>query len=306
MKSSNPPKNHHYIPQFLLTQWTVNGRLNRYTQPSPGKIICHNKPTKATGFEQRLYEIPMCLASSAQDVETRVMQPIDDAAATTHKMLLTETGFNNLTVKHRIAWVTFILSLTLRTPDNFSAYLRTFNTIDLSNTQHRELQESYEKTKLPNDPDNYEDYLTAAHPEEMQQGAFYAFKYSIENKPLIHYITNMLWFVLEIPSGSFLLSDEPLLMSNGIKYSNGHIVIPISQTKLFLATNNMLTYLQIKNLNEELTRRVNMQIVSGARLFVASRDANNNEFIRKYFYKQPRKSIIQYAEEHFSSGRTKS
>jgi hypothetical protein len=29
MKSENPPLDHHYIPQFLLQEWTVDGKLHR-------------------------------------------------------------------------------------------------------------------------------------------------------------------------------------------------------------------------------------------------------------------------------------
>lgn len=301
MKSDNPPKKHHYIPQFLLEQWTIGGKLYRYTQPIPGKISRYHKPAKATGFQERLYQIPNLPDNLAQQVETEVMKPIDDLAADALKKLLTKEGFSNLTHDDRIAWVTFIRTLDLRTPDSFSAYKKAFPATYTSDPKCCEVHAEYEKTKRPYDPDTYAEYPAINAPATLEQEPFYALRDVIQNKELDQYIVSMCWNVLEISNGSFLLSDEPLLMSNGIKFWNGYIALPISPTKLFLATNNAATYLQIKGLAGSLPHKVNMQIVEGAKVFVAARDTDHEAFIQTHFGKNPRKSVIQHVAEQLSA-----
>lgn len=301
MKPDNPPKKHHYIPQFLLEQWTEGGKLYRYTQPIPGKISRHHKPPKATGFQKSLYQIPNLPDNLAQKVETEVMKPIDDLAADALKKLLTKEGFSNLTDDNRIAWVTFIQAIALRTPDSFSAYKTAIAATYASDRKCCEVQAEYKKTKRPDDPDTYSEYLAINAPVTLEQEPFYVLSDVIQNKELGQYIVNMRWYILEISNGSFLLSDEPLLMSNGIKFSNGYIALPISPTKLFLATNNAATYLQIKGLTGSLPHKVNMQIVEGAKVFVAARDTDHEAFIQTHFGKNPRKSIIQHVAEQLSA-----
>lgn len=301
MKSDNPPRKHHYIPQFLLEQWTIGGKLYRYTQPIPGKISRYCKPAKATGFKEGLYKIPKLPDELAQEVEIKVMKPIDDLAAIAHRKLLTEEGFNKLTSNDRVAWVTFILALDLRTPDSFSAYKTAVTATYESDPKCCEVQAEYEKTKRPKDPDTYAEYLAINLPVTLEQEPFYALTNVIQNKELGQYIVNMHWNVLEISNGSFLLSDEPLLMLKGIKLWNGYIALPISPTKLFLATNNAATFLQIKGLAGSLLHKVNMQIVEGAKVFVAARDTDQEAFIQTHFGKNPRKSVIQHVAEQLSA-----
>ena len=88
MKSDNPPLDHQHIPQFLLQEWTVDGKLHRFQKPTPGKIVEHRKPTRAVGFRERLYEIPEYPPETAQSIEQGFMKTLDDTAAIAHKLLL--------------------------------------------------------------------------------------------------------------------------------------------------------------------------------------------------------------------------
>lgn len=296
MTSSNPPLDHHYIPQFLLKEWTVDGELYRYTEPFPGRIICDRKPTKATGFERRLYEMPLRAPEHRQEVESVLMSYIDTRAADAHKRLLKKEKFHHLDADQRSAWITFILSLTLRTPHSFRAYIAGVRAIYERHPLIVEVQKQYEEFKGPDDPLTYQEYLAINDPVEPEKAAFGMLPDVIQNKELGQYIIGMGWSVLEIRSGSFLISDEPVLISNGIAKSDGYIAMPISPTKLFLATNSGLTHARFQKLEGELVEVINKKIVERAKLFVVAHDTKQEAFIQSHFGREPIDSVIQLFE----------
>lgn len=125
------------------------------------------------------------------------------------------------------------------------------------------------------------------------KAAFHMLPAAIQNEELGQHIIQMNWSVIEIYSGSFLISDEPVIISNGISKPDGHIAMPISPTKLFLATNNRQTYNRIFGLQKELVRKVNQKVVGRARHFVGARDASQKRFIENRFGREPAESVIQ-------------
>jgi hypothetical protein len=306
MKSNNPPIDHHYIPQFLLDQWTVGGKLYRYTQPEThpvrGTVVSDHRPTRAVGFQQRLYEMSMLPSEDAQVIEQTLMKTIDDRAAIAHKMLLDKDQFYQLDSDQRSAWIVLIQSLTIRTPDNLAAYKAGF-----SATYNRlgpivEVQAKYDEMKRPEDPPTYEEWMATNDPTAPEKAAFHMLPTAIQNEQIGQHIIQMKWSVLEIYSGSFLISDEPAIISNGIGKPDGHIAMPISPTKLFLATNNKQTYSQICAHQKELVRKVNQKVVGRAKYFVGARDTSQKRFIENRFGREPEESVTklfaaQYVDE---------
>src|SRR3984957_16543181 len=62
---------------------------------------------------------------------------------------------------------------------------------------------------------------------------------NIDSKKLGQYINDLYWRVIEI-HGSFTLMtcDRPIVMTNGLDRPDGHLALPISPEKLFVAANN--------------------------------------------------------------------
>lgn len=303
--SSNPPIDHHYIPRFLLEQWTVGGKLYRYTQPVPGKVVPDLRPPSAVGFQRRLYEMPMLPPEKAQLIEQTLMKTIDDRAAIAHRMLLDKDQFQRMDSDQRSAWIVLIQSLTIRTPDNLAAYKAGFSAAYNRLGPDSEAQAKYNEIKKPEDPPTYEEWIAINDPTASEKAAFHMLPAVIQNEEIGQRIIEMSWSVLEIYSGSFLISDEPIIISNGIGKPDGHIAMPISPTKLFLATNNSYTYNRVRALQKELVRKVNQKVVGRARYFVGARDTSQNRFIENRFRRESETSVTelfaaQYVKEHTS------
>ena len=291
MKSDNPPLNHHYIPQFLLHEWTVGGKLHRFQKPTPGKIVEHRKPTRAVGFRERLYEIPEYPPETAQSIEQGFMKTLDDTAAIAHKLLL-NNDFTDLDQSNRSAWTRFLLSLMLRTPDNLAAYKAGFTAV--YDTPTPDIQAKYEAQKAPHDPPTAEEFLKLHQPMAPLTAALTQLPHVMQNEGLGQHIIKMGWSVADVSRGTFLISDDPLITSNGLGNDIGHIVLPISPTKLFIATNNKKTLDTIIAMGDrELVKTANAQIVGRARHFVGAHDASQRRFIENRFGLAPQTSIAK-------------
>ena len=299
MKSDNPPLNHHYIPQFLLHEWTVDGKLYRFQQPKPGKIVEHRKPTRAVGFRERLYAIPDFPPETAQTIEQGFMKSLDDAAAVAHQLLLAK-NFADLDQAKRSAWTRFLLSLMLRTPDNLAAYKAGFSAV--YNTPTPDIEAKYEAQKGPHDPPTAEEFLKLHPPMAPLTAALTHLPHVMQNKSLGQHVIQMGWSVAEVHSGSFLISDEPLIMSNGLGKADGHLAVPISPTKLFIATVNEKTLRAIIGQGErEVVRMVNEQVVGRAKHFVGAHDTSQKRFIENRFGIAPMTSIAKLFAEKYGA-----
>lgn len=77
--SPNPPSKHHYIPEFYLKRWCVDGeRFVRYTRPRPNKLDVKRCYPGEAGFEYNLYRSPAQDPHKAQLLETQFFAKVDD------------------------------------------------------------------------------------------------------------------------------------------------------------------------------------------------------------------------------------
>lgn len=299
MAANNPPTLHHYIPQFLLREWIVKGRLFRYLEPRPGKVVEHLKPTSAVGAKERLYEMSGVPAEMAQLIESDFLRILDNAAADAHKLILAK-NFAALNSKARSAWTNFILSLFIRGPDALAAYKAGFKAVyDKPNPA---TQAKYEAMKAPNDPPTVEEFFEKFFPDRGTTEAMKQFPGVLQNEDLGKHVINMGWNVLEIDAGAFLMSDAPLVMSNEIGRPEGHLTLPISPRHLFVATNNRQTLNWIKGMGAKaIVRRTNELVVGRARHFVVADDHRQRRFIENRFGKSQEKSIAELFSEKYMS-----
>ena len=107
---------------------------------------------------------------------------------------------------------------------------------------------------------------------------------AIDNEQIGTHINGMFWGVVDISKGPhrFLTSDRPL-QYDSLKLPKGFISLPISPTKLFIASNNNEGVGNVRRLNpKEVARQVNLWTVSRARKFVIARDDSQEAFIEKH------------------------
>jgi hypothetical protein len=86
------------------------------------------------------------------------------------------------------------------------------------------------------------------------------------------HINNMRWLVLRAhnPRFTLLTSDRPVVMTNGLKYDNSQILLPISPYHVFVATNNLQTerYIESVFARDQMIQQVNERVTLQARKYV--------------------------------------
>ena len=87
----------------------------------------------------------------------------------------------------------------------------------------------------------------------------------------------------------YLLSDDPLARTNGLKRPDGHLAIPISPRRLAVGVYEQKFLDEFRRLEpRELVRRMNIWTVEGARHFVVSTDRKQTRFIANRFGRNPK------------------
>jgi len=283
MMTPNPPVKHHYIPQFMLQQWTdpVTARLQRYTRPHERKIVQRESATSEAGFEKNLYKIPGLPEDKAQLLETDFFSKIDDKAAKTHAALL-EGRIADLTDAQKIAWARFIMLLMFRTPANLAAFQHGFK--GALSQPLDDVDAQYAELKAPDDPATYEEYAVRHDPLIFDRITMLEFPRVALNEMVGAHLLRMHWFVMKPSKGAFLISDEPVVMQAGLAKPMGHIAVPIGPKALFLATFDIPTQQVIARMKcKDIVREVNRQVVGRASRFVAAQDEQQERFIRNHF-----------------------
>jgi hypothetical protein len=289
---ANEPRNHHYVPEFYLKGWSdENGRMWRYDRPH--KSVVHKQVyASQVGFVPDLYSIPGVSPDRAQKIESVWFNQVDHQGSVSLAQLLSapEQGWNS---DSRSAWSRFVISIIHRTPENLEAFKESIRLIWKDAVP--KVQEGYEKIRKENDPARYEDYAQTTDPFVVEKSAIHAIQSAIDNKITGHFMNNMHWRVFDLKGSNFslLISDALLVMSNGLKKPDGHIVMPLSPKKLFVATYKKEFLSEFERLSpQQLSRRMNQLVVGRAKRFVVAPNRDQEAFIEKRFGKDDTPSLM--------------
>lgn len=299
MTASNPPANHHYIPQFILSGWVdpFTNELFRYTEPYPGKIMVKSVGTAAAGFEKHLYTIPGVDDQYRQTLETNFFQRIDSDAAIAYQLLITGK-IRELTSQQRVSWVRFILMMLLRTPRNLQAYKIGFE--GAWRQPVPSVTARYEKIWQPGYPATAEEFIDAQMPDLLDHIVMRELPNLAQNEAFGQHLLRMLWFVLRVEGARFLISDEPVVMQLGLAKPGGHLAMPLSAESMFVATFDVRTFESIKKQRPtKIVKMMNKLLVQRASCFVGARDMSLDTFIRKHFGTKPAPSIATLFAEKY-------
>jgi hypothetical protein len=159
----------------------------------------------------------------ANRVETLIMGRIDHNAALAHQYIMRD-DIQSLPPEIRLAWTRFIVGLLIRSPANiWKVYERMINPTKNEKKQIRRILGGR----------RYEDISEI----EMKRFALYTVARLTQNLEVEAVINAMRWRMYDIglPELRFLTSDRPVIMTDGIGRKGGHLAVPVSPRKLFLA-----------------------------------------------------------------------
>ncbi len=269
-------RKHHYIPAFYLQQWADDrGRLLKFSRPY-GPVVKH-EPTspRKTGYQRGLYRVPNVPEHLAEIIEQGFMKKMDDLAA----LVLRDFIANRLdgwTVPRREAWSRFIVGLMLRNPENLQRIKAELERHAAEN--YEKWREEYERIKKPGDaPFESIDALQSA------KVMLWSLDKLINNKTLLDNISALQWGMVDVSGTKYRLvtSDRPVVRTDGLSKPDSHLAIPVSPTRLFIATNNAQTTAQFQSMPpRELVMRMNKRVVRNAITYVWDTGLTNEGLIK--------------------------
>jgi hypothetical protein len=137
---------------------------------------------------------------------------------------------------------------------------------------------------------NFEDFCATLSAADLQAINLQVLHRLMDSELVGNVLNRMFWGVMTRGESHypFLTSDRPIIMSNGLKQHDAHILMPISPDRLFLAVNNLETARQIEDWSKRssLVERVNDLIATQARKYVYGTDDRQLRFVANRLGKQ--------------------
>lgn len=278
------PRDHHFIPAFLLRQWAgQHGKLIEYTIKH-GKLIAKPVGPHSTGYEFDLYAFNELAPDVRLYIEQHFFNYADNIASIALERHLAGSR-EPWSAELLSAWSRFLIGIHLRHPDAVPELRRAAQSIWEGSGEAS--QRSYEAIRKPEDPATFDEYLQARDPLIAAKMRMNMVIKSFDNDILGTHINGMKWAVVDVSASPIrlLLSDRPIEFSN-LKEPRGFVSMPISPTKLFVAANSPASVDNLRRVKpREIVQHVNLFIVGRARRFVWTQDETQRRFIGNHMSK---------------------
>lgn len=290
------PLDHHYLPEFFQKRWTTetNSLVWRFTRPHKKLDVKKVYPSQA-GFETGLYSIPSRADPAArQALESGFMTPIDTLAADA-LTYIQQHGKRPDDPKLHNGWTRFVMSLIYRNPRAIAHLRRKVREND--EATWADIEARYETMKGPDDPATYREYREAAGTSLTDESEAKLISSMIDNANIGAHLNNMHWRFVEYgdPKHSFLLSDDPVMMSNGLRKLEGFLIVPVGPRTMFIAVNDLRVLSAFTSQGNRVQRALNDAVVRQADHQIIASEESHRAFIDKRFKVSPKES-----NEHWS------
>jgi hypothetical protein len=214
------PRDHHYLPQFYLDRWAINGEVYRYVRPrgATGKLDVKRKPPSAIAYERDLYQTPdISDLAESQNLELKLFQRIDDRAAIALRKL-DESGDG--TDEDRIALSQFMVSLLHRSPSRLKA-IRDEMVEKLDEAPFRDLTGEAFDASLKSTANRLLAALVESPRGEAIVSKFKTFKVDVRRS-----------------TRTLLTSDRPITVSAQLVAADAFMILPYAPDRLVILTHH--------------------------------------------------------------------
>ncbi len=271
---------HHYIPQFYLRQWLgADFKLQEFRRGYEGRIQTGRYGTLSTGYVDDLYALAGVSDRLKHEIERLFMGPVDTAATIARDLLLQgEIPQGEM----RACWARFLLSLLTRTPEQIAAF-KAKVAADWKKPQP-EMRERYLQVRRPEWPEDFEEMMLSLDPALAERTAIILATKMMQNQKTLQLLMSAMWWVLDISQLSnqtFMTSDHPLIMTNGLGRDDGHFALPIGPRHLFIGFMNHDISHSVRGLKaERIVNEVNKLVIGQGRKYVYASDATELDNVR--------------------------
>jgi hypothetical protein len=180
------------------------------------------------------------------------------------------------------------MSLLHRTPDALHVLRTTIEHMTIKG--HPDIDEEWAKLRKEGDPERWLDACLLDNPDFIQQRPLTLLPRLIDNRNLGLFLNHMKWVILrpQFRDWSFLTSDNPLIVSDGLAKPNGHVALALSSDAMFLAVSDQKTLDEVLAMGARaIFENHNKIVVDRATKFVVAADRVQSRFIRNNFGQKP-------------------
>lgn len=214
------PRKHHYLPEFYLRRWALNGQVFRYVRPKgkDGPLDCRRKPPSAIGYERDLYHLPdIDEPVVSQQLESEFFQRIDDRAAVAlQKLDRLERG----SVADRVALSQFVISLLHRSPGRLTS-MRSELSSRVDGAPYADLEGDEFERVLKATCNRLLASLVESNDAEALVSSFKAFRIDVSGS-----------------KKSLLTSDCPVTISAQLVANDAFMILPYAPNRLLILTHH--------------------------------------------------------------------
>ena len=276
--TSQESHRHHFVPEFLLKPWVVDGELNGFWWDRwQGRISCRRRGTKGFCYELDLLSVKRY--EGGRDVlERKFFGAIDTNGAVARERLLTE-GPDSLDVDQRCDFARLLLSLEARRPPTVD-WLRSEGSRFLSEAvdQDPEIRQAMEDEELFGTPSQWFERYGGL----MEDRALAKIQYLVDHPKIGGTLINRHWCVVRTRrrEDSVVLSDRPLVRVHGYDHPDAAWFLPLDPRTVFCAVNRKSPLLDVPP--KRLVRKLNVASAEQAQRFVFCVDRAHERWLGKY------------------------
>jgi Protein of unknown function (DUF4238) len=146
------------------------------------------------------------------------------------------------------------------------------------------IKDEYHSLKKEGDPATFEEFKAEFAKNRIKVAASYVLPHLLGSKRMAKELVSLKWFTRIVAKAKFplLTSDRPVIMTNGLKSDDAHIVLPISPRIAFVACRSEHKAAEIASMDSDfLARQINDRVALQAVKYVYGVDDNQLTFVEK-------------------------
>lgn len=256
------PKKHHFLPEFCLSRWAVEGRVYRFTRPRglAGPVHVKSVAPAGAGYLPDLYKMPLNTdPRESRRIEWDLLSRVETRAARAFAQI--ETGRKG-TIYEFAGLSQFLISLLHRTPGRIEW---------LSEELARRMGDLV---------------CREADRDWLRESALEVFADLVSSQDTLRVFSSLRVFRIEVTNTRFpfLTSDQPAMLSSGLLDPGGFLMVPMSpQALLIVSKEEAVAQAFAYQDSAALVRAVNDAVVSQAETVVIADSASQLRFIENRF-----------------------
>ena len=269
---------HHFVPKFLLKPWATDGELNGFWWDSrKRRLLCNRRGPRA--FCNEIDLLTLEEHEEGRDVlERNYFRQIDSSGAVVRDRLLSDDP-NSLDSDERCHFARLLLSLEARRPINVG-HLRNYGKQHLMEAidNDSEIRREMQKEGLTSSPTEF----LEERGYSMEDMALGSIQKLVDNPRIGSRLINMSWRVVHLGpfDESLVLSDRPLVRTDGHGHPQEAWFLPLSPKAVFCALNNHGGFDLATP--QRIAKRLNVASAGQAEKYVFCTDTTHTRWLPRY------------------------